>query len=100
MTGVISGLSAANSSLPPDLREPCLDRLPERWAFRVLMLNGWRWLSGAHRVGSCGGIDQTCFQSRVHLQVQPFCFPAIRCILVNRSEIAFLSHAYLPSFPD
>src|SRR3984893_15190185 len=54
------------------------------------MLSGWRRLNGAHR------IDQTCFQSRVLLQVEPLGLPAIRLILVERSEIGFLSHC-LPS---
>src|SRR3981081_580018 len=53
------------------------------------MLSGWR-LNGAHR------IDQTCFQSRVLLQVEPLGLPAIRLILVDRREIGFLSHC-LPS---
>jgi hypothetical protein len=83
----------------PDLLEPRLDRLPERWTFRVLMLNGWRRLNGAHRLGSRGGIDQTRFQSRVHLQFPPLCFLAIPGILVNRSEIGFLSHCLPPFFP-
>src|SRR5258706_5466420 len=54
------------------------------------MLSGWRRLNGAH------GIDQTRFQSRVLLQVEPLGLPAIRLILVDRSEIGFLSHC-LPS---
>src|SRR3984893_9886841 len=54
------------------------------------MLSGWRRLNGAHR------IDQTRFQSRVLLQVEPLGLPAIRLILVDRSEIGFLSHC-LPS---
>src|ERR1700675_4106103 len=54
------------------------------------MLNGWRRLNGAHR------IDQTCFQSRMLVQVEPLGLPAIRLILVDRSEIGFLSHC-LPS---
>src|SRR6266436_6203048 len=54
------------------------------------MLSGWRQLNGAHR------IDQTCFQSRMLLQVEPLGLPAIRLILVDRSEIGFLSHC-LPS---
>src|SRR6266404_4870090 len=54
------------------------------------MLSGWRWLNGAHR------IDQTRFRSRVLLQVEPLGLPAIRLILVDRSEIGFLSHC-LPS---
>src|ERR1700692_2562684 len=54
------------------------------------MLSGWRGLNGAHR------IDQTCFQSRMLLQVEPLGLPAIRLILVDRSEIGFLSHC-LPS---
>src|SRR5258708_24494718 len=54
------------------------------------MLSGWRRLNGAHR------IDQTCFQSRMLLQVEPLGLPAIRLILVDRSEIGFLSHC-LPS---
>jgi hypothetical protein len=56
----------------------------------VWMLSGWRRLNGAHRIG------QTCFQSRMLVQVEPLGFPAIRLILVGRSEIGFLSHAYLP----
>src|ERR1700736_3337842 len=54
------------------------------------MLSGWRRLNGAHR------IDQTRFQSRMLLQVEPLGLPAIRLILVDRSEIGFLSHC-LPS---
>src|SRR5258706_10715196 len=54
------------------------------------MLSGWRRLNGAH------GIDQTRFQSRVLLQVEPLGLPAIRLILVDWSEIGFLSHC-LPS---
>src|SRR5882762_7152924 len=54
------------------------------------MLSGWRRLNGAHR------IDQARFQSRVLLQVEPLGLPAIRLILVDRSEIGFLSHC-LPS---
>src|ERR1700733_2995385 len=54
------------------------------------MLSGWRWLNGFHR------IDQTRFQSRMLLQVEPLGLPAIRLILVGRSEIGFLSHC-LPS---
>src|ERR1700693_1489550 len=54
------------------------------------MLSGWHPLNGAHR------IDQTRFQSRVLLQVEPLGLPAIRLILVDRSEIGFLSHC-LPS---
>src|SRR6266481_1831747 len=54
------------------------------------MLSGWRRLNGAHR------IDQTRFESRVLLQVEPLGLPAIRLILVDRSEIGFLSHC-LPS---
>jgi hypothetical protein len=47
----------------------------------MLMLSGWRRLNGVHR------IDQTCFQSRMLLQVKLFSLPAIR--LVDRSEIGF-----------
>jgi hypothetical protein len=54
------------------------------------MLSGWRWLNGSHR------IDQTCFQSRMLFQVEPFGLLAIRLILVDRAEIGFLSHC-LPS---
>src|ERR1700722_14605055 len=54
------------------------------------MLSGWRWLTGSHR------IDQTCFQSRMLFQVEPFGLLAIRLILVDRAEIGFLSHC-LPS---
>src|SRR6202165_4162825 len=54
------------------------------------MLSDWRRLNGARR------IDQTRFQSRMLLQVEPLCLPAIRLILVDRSEIGFLSHC-LPS---
>src|ERR1700738_2459212 len=54
------------------------------------MLSGWRRLNGAHR------IDQTRFQSRVLLHFEPLGLPAIRLILVDRSEIGFLSHC-LPS---
>src|ERR1700721_109594 len=54
------------------------------------MLSGWRRLNGAHR------IEQTRFQSRMLLQVEPLGLPAIRLILVDRSEIGFLSHC-LPS---
>src|ERR1700730_15650476 len=50
------------------------------------MLSGWRRLNGAHR------LDQTCFESGNFLQVQPLGLPAIRLILVDRSEIGFLSH--------
>jgi hypothetical protein len=55
----------SNPTLAASLRllEHRLDRLPERWAFPVWMLNGWRRLSGAHGVGSWESIDQTCFQS-------------------------------------
>src|ERR1700692_2233086 len=56
------------------------------------MLSGWRGLNGAHR------IDQTCFQSRMLLQVEPLGLPAIRLILVDRSEIGFLSHCLPPPF--
>src|ERR1700731_2037502 len=54
------------------------------------MLSDWRRLNGAPR------IDQTCFQSRRLVQVEPLGLPAIRLILVDRSEIGFLSHC-LPS---
>src|ERR1700686_827389 len=56
----------------------------------MLMLNGWRRLNGAPR------IDQTCFQSRMLVQVEPLGLPAIRLILVDRREIGLLSHC-LPS---
>src|ERR1700722_6375074 len=54
------------------------------------MLSGWRRLNGAHRIG------QTRFQSRTLLQVEPLGLPTILLILVDRSEIGFLSHC-LPS---
>src|SRR6202022_1823750 len=54
------------------------------------MLSGWRRLNGAHR------IYQTRFQSRMLLHFEPLGLPAIRLILVDRSEIGFLSHC-LPS---
>jgi hypothetical protein len=56
------------------------------------MLSGWRRPNGAHR------INQTCFQSRMLLEVEPFSLSAIR--IVDRSEIGFLSHCYLPFFRD
>src|ERR1700738_1921449 len=54
------------------------------------MLSGWRRLNGAH------WIDQTCFQSRILSRSSLSALPVIRLILVDRSEIAFLSHC-LPS---
>src|ERR1700733_15958653 len=54
------------------------------------MLSGWRRQNGAPRIG------QTRFQSRTLLQVERLSLPAIRLILVDRSEISFLSHC-LPS---
>src|ERR1700688_378739 len=54
------------------------------------MLSGWRRLNGAHR------IDQARFQSRMLLRFEPLGLPAIRLILVDRSDIGFLSHC-LPS---
>src|SRR3984885_11642112 len=54
------------------------------------MLSGWRRQNGAPRIG------QTRFQSRTLLQVERLSLPAIRLILVDRSEIGFLSHC-LPS---
>jgi hypothetical protein len=63
-------------------------------AFPVLTLSGWRPLAGAHR------IDQIRFQSRMLLQVEPLGLPAIQLILVDPSEIGFLSHCLsLPLFP-
>src|ERR1700675_916122 len=56
------------------------------------MLSGWRRLNGAHR------IDQTCFQSHMLVQVETLVLPAIRLILVDRSEIAFLSHCFPSPF--
>src|SRR5260370_25536077 len=57
------------------------------------MLSGWHRLNGTHR------IDQTCFQSRMLLQVEPLGLPAIRLIFVDRSEIGFLSHCLPSPFP-
>src|ERR1700694_3439914 len=54
------------------------------------MLSGWRRLSAAHR------IDKPCSQSHMRVRVEPLGLPAIRLILVDRSEIGFLSHC-LPS---
>src|SRR5258708_8078902 len=54
------------------------------------MLRGWPRLNGPPR------LDYTRFQSRVLLQVEHLDLPAIRLILVDRSEIGFLSHC-LPS---
>jgi hypothetical protein len=57
------------------------------------MLSACRWLKGSQR------IDQTRFQARMLFRVEALSLPAIRLILIDRSEIGFLSHRKVEFVP-